>query len=420
MSALSPDNRAPDNRRPAGRMERARGWGGPAFLLQGHRPFFFLAGAWAVVAMLIWGAEILGASLLHTRFDPVSWHAHEMLFGYLGAALAGFLLTAVPNWTGRLPVLGWRLAGLVLLWALGRGAVAASAMLPFSVVSAAQLTLPVVLCALTLREILAGRNWKNLPLFALYLLYTLGNALFLSGVAEGRFAAEGMGLRLGLAAVVMLVVLIGGRVIPSFTRNWLVKQGAAACPAPFGRFDRLTLALTAPGLAVWVLLPRLDSLAPGFALIGALHLLRLLRWKGWSCRGEPLIWILHLGYLFVPLGFLALALSGWSSQGASVIGALHFWMAGAIGVMPLAIMSRASLAHGGGALAAPGALRVAYLLVLLAVLLRSLAAYGVLGQGGILLAAMAWALGFALFTWRLWPVWTRPPVQRMASRRPSV
>lgn len=391
---------------------RVRSWTGPALLSYGYRPFFLAAGIWAVLAMLLWVGEISGLAYLPTRFDPISWHAHEMLYGYLGAALAGFLLTAVPNWTGRLPILGWPLAGLLSLWCLGRVAIGVSIWLPWGVVILAQLGFPVLLAGMILREVLAGKNWKNLPLLALYLLYIIGNALFLSGVMEGRFAAEGMGLRLGLAVTVVLLSLVGGRVIPSFTRNWLVKQGRSELPASFGLIDKLVLLSTIFCLAIWVLFPRPEDLAPLFWLVGGGHLLRLIRWNGWMCRKEPLLWILHVGYLFVPAGFIALGLSGLNGQIFPDIGALHLWMAGGIGVMTLAIMTRASLAHAGLPLHAPARVTSSYLLVLGAVILRSLVAYGVMGRTGLYASLFCWVAGFAIFVWTYWPIWTRPNVTR--------
>jgi len=221
--------------------ERMRAWHGPALLTYGFRPFFLLGALWAALAMVLWVFALSGALDLPTRLDPVSWHAHAFLFGYLGAIIAGFLLTAVPNWTGRLPVVGWSLGALVALWVAGRAAVLVSATLPVWVAPAIDLSFPLALGAVILREIVAGRNWRNLVVLALLGVFALANLTFHVEALRGIHAAQGVGLRLGLSTVIVMIALIGGRIVPSFTRNWLVKRGATALPAPpMQRFDRVT------------------------------------------------------------------------------------------------------------------------------------------------------------------------------------
>ncbi|KGF66991.1 short-chain dehydrogenase, partial [Hoeflea sp. BAL378] len=322
-----------------------RAWQGPAILSFGFRPFFLLGAAWAALAMILWVMMLAGAAPLPTAFDPVAWHAHEFLFGYLGAVLAGFLLTAVPNWTGGLPVTGWPLAGLVALWLVGRIAVAVSALLPPYAALALDLALPVALAGFLLREILVGRNWRNLPVLLLLAVWMLANAGFhLQALGDGM-PAYGAELRLGLSAAILLITLIGGRIVPSFTRNWLVQRKARQLPAVPGRVDKLVLAATVLALAAWVAAPEHPATAALCALAGLGHLYRLAGWQGRRTGAEPLVWVLHVAYAFVPLGFLAIA-------GAAVLpypaaAAQHVWMAGGIGLMTLAVMSRASLGHAG-------------------------------------------------------------------------
>jgi uncharacterized protein involved in response to NO len=219
-----------------------RAWSGPAILTYGFRPFFFGAAVWAALAMVLWVPMLSGHLILPTAFDPVSWHAHEFLFGYLGAVIAGFLLTAVPNWTGRLPIVGWPLAGLFVLWLLGRGAVTVSLHLPPVVVAIADLALPMALGAVIAREIIAGKNWRNLMVLGMLAVFAAGNAVFHWEAARGLYPAQGYGLRLGLAAAMMMIAVIGGRVVPSFTRNALVRRGPGRLPAPpMQGFDKLAL-----------------------------------------------------------------------------------------------------------------------------------------------------------------------------------
>ncbi|GGE28850.1 uncharacterized protein involved in response to NO [Gemmobacter megaterium] len=394
--------------------ERMRAWTGPAILSFGFRPFFLLAGIWAALAMAVWVGMLTGRDVLPTAFDPISWHAHEFLFGYLGAVMAGFLLTAVPNWTGSLPLVGWPLAGLVALWVLGRGAVAVSAHLPPMVVALADLAFPLALAGFLGREIITGRNWKNLPVLALLIGWTLANALFHWEAAQGGAPAQGIGLRVGLAVAVMLISLIGGRIVPSFTRNWLAQRGAARLPVPFGRADGAVLALTGVTLALWVLGPDHMLSAMGGGLAGLAHLWRLVRWQGRQTGAEALVWVLHVGYAFVPLGFLAVALAQFVPDLAPA--AQHVWMAGAVGLMTLAVMTRASLGHAGRPLHATGPITALYLALIVAVLARLLAGLLPGADWPLHLAAGGWITAFGGFAVIYWPILARP---RKAARQPN-
>jgi uncharacterized protein involved in response to NO len=378
----------------------------PVFLSLGFRPFFLLAAIWAALAMTVWSLMLAGIETLPTAFDPVSWHAHAFLFGYLGAVLAGFLLTAVPNWTGRSPLTGAPLAGLVALWVVGRLAVAISATLPWGVVLVADSAFFVALIALLLREIVAGRNWKNLMIVALVLAMTAANVLFHLEAARGGYPAGGSGLRLGVAVAVMLITLIGGRIVPAFTRNWLTKRQARTLPAPAGQADSATLLLTFLALALWVLAPAHTATAVACTLAALAQAWRLSRWAGGQSRAEPLVWVLHVAYAFVPLGFLAISV-GILLPGLA-LAAQHVWMAGGVGLMTLAVMTRASLGHAGRALQATRPIAALYLALILSVLAR-FAAGLFTGQEWLLyLAAFAWVAAFAGFAVIYWPILTRP------------
>ena len=261
--------------------EQMRAWTGPAILTYGFRPFFLGAAVWAALAMALWVPMLSGALVLPTAFDPVSWHAHEFLFGYLGAVIAGFLLTAVPNWTGRLPIVGWRLGALAALWIAGRVAVAISAAMPPAAVAAIDLAFPLALAAAIGREIVAGRNWRNLVVLGGLAVFAVGNGLFHWEAARGEYAAQGHGLRLGLAAGLMMIALIGGRIVPSFTRNWLARRGPGRLPVPpMQRFDRVALVVLLAALLLWVARPLDPVTGAALVLAGALHLARLARWAG--------------------------------------------------------------------------------------------------------------------------------------------
>jgi len=389
--------------------EQMRAWRGPVLLTYGFRPFFLAAGLWAALAMVIWIAVISGQMDLPSAFDPVSWHAHEFLFGYLGAVVSGFLLTAVPNWTGRLPIVGWPLAGLAGLWLAGRVAVMFSAHLPPLTVAVIDLSELTALAGFLLREIITGRNWRNLVVVAMLGALILANGWFHYMAAVGDYPAHGPALRLALAAAIMLVALIGGRIIPSFTRNWLVRRGDAARPATPGRFDQLTLGATLVALALWVWTP--ETVPTGVALIlcGLLQAARLARWSGLRTFAEPLVWILHVAYAFVPLGAVALGAVALYPDQMVGVAAQHLWMAGAIGIMTLAVMTRATLGHTGQELSASSGTVAVYLAVLLSVVCRFAAGILTDWSVGLIDAAGAlWIAGFVGFALIYGPALLRP------------
>jgi uncharacterized protein involved in response to NO len=391
-----------------------RAWTGPAILTYGFRPFFLSAALWAGLAMALWVPMLTGLIVLPTAFDPVSWHAHEFLFGYLGAVVAGFLLTAVPNWTGRLPIVGWPLGALAALWLAGRVAVAASAALPAGLVAVIDLAFPVTLAAVIGREIVAGRNWRNLIVLGLLAVFAAGNLLFHWEAARGDYAAQGYGFRLALCAGLMMIAVIGGRVVPSFTRNWLAKRGPGRLPVPpMQRFDKVALLALMAALLLWVALP--FDLVTGAALIlaGALHLARLARWAGHRTLAEPLVAVLHAGYAFLPLGALALGAEiiepGW--LGAAE--AQHLWMGGAVGLMTLAVMTRATLGHTGLMLTAgPGTVAI-YLSLAAAVLARVAAGFWPEAAGLLHAAAgLLWIGAFGGFAVVYGPLLLRLPAAK--------
>ena len=358
---------------------------------------FFLGGAlWAAATMLLWAALLTGRIAFDTPYGAVVWHAHELLFGYGAAVVAGFLLTAIPNWTGRPPVRGPALWALFAAWVLGRVAVLQAGTVGLAAAAIADSLFLLGVSAVVFREIAAGRNRRNLKVAVIVLLYCLTNIAFhLELVLAGHpFHA----MRAAVSVLVILIMLIGGRIIPGFTRNWLAGRGGRALPAPFNAFDRLALGIAVSALALWTAFPW--WLFTGWALLLAalVQAGRLARWSGHRTFPEPLVLILHVGYVFVPLGFAAAGSAILWPGAIPASGALHAWTAGAVGVMTLAVMTRASRGHTGRPLTAPATTQLIYLLVLLAAITRL--ATVLLPESTLTLlvvSSLAWAAAFAAF-----------------------
>ncbi|MDP3342259.1 NnrS family protein [Frigidibacter sp.] len=379
-------------------------YAGPALFSYGFRPLFLAAGLFAVLIVPLWMAVWSGHVTLSGPFSALDWHIHEMLFGYTSAVIAGFLFTAIPNWTGRMPTRGWPLMALAGLWALGRLAMAfAPWPLLVMVVDCAFL---LAIGAMVVTEIVAGRNWRNLMVVVPVLLYLAANITFhLEAMVQG---SADIGRRLGFAMVTLLITLIGGRIIPSFTRNWLTKQGPGPLPVPFGRFDAACLAVTLAALLIWVAVPETAPSGAGLLLAGALQAVRLARWRGIRVWRSPLLAMLHLAFAFIPAGLAALGLASLGIWPA--VTGLHLLGIGGIGGMTLSVMIRASLGHTARELVAGRALTVAFGCVALAAVVRVVVPSG----AGLWVAATLWVLGFGLFIWRFGPILSQPNPARRA------
>lgn len=388
-------------------LRRARMAASPPFLRGGFRPFFFGGAAWAVVALVLWLTALAGGATLPSLFEPLAWHRHEMLFGFVGAVVAGFLLTAIPNWTGRLPIAGPPLAGLFGLWLAARLAVLFSAQTGAGTAALLDIGFYLVLAALAAREVLAAKN-RNVPIVGLVLLFGAANAADHAGAA-GLLADPDLGIRAAIALVVLMISLVGGRIVPSFTRNWMAKQGMSGrLPTQPGRFDLGVIAASAVALIGWIAAP--EARATGVLLLaaGLLQAARLSRWGGLRAARDPLVLVLHVGYFWLPVGLLLL---GASLLGAAVprSAAIHALTAGAMGTMILAVMTRATLGHTGRALKASPQTVFLYGLVTLGAALRVSAPLGLFDYTiGMEASAVAWAGAFLLFLAVYGPILFRP------------
>jgi len=342
----------------------------------------------------LWLGVFEGELQLPTAFAPRDWHAHEMLFGFVAAIVGGFLLTAVPNWTGRLPLQGAPLAALVASWFAGRLAVLASASIGWASACAIDAAFLALLAAAAAREIVAGRKWSNLPVVAIVSLFGAANVAFhieahVGGVAE-------YSTRLAVALVITLVSLIGGRIVPSFTRNWLARQPPGRMPVPFGRFDAIVIATGTIALSGWIAAPA--SRAGGMLLIGVggLHLVRLARWAGDRTARDRLVLVLHLAYAFIPAGYALAGLAAFDVVPASA--GIHAWTGGAIGAMTMAVMTRATLGHTGRMLRASIGTQCLYAAVIAAAVMRVCASIEPAHMQILLaIAGAAWSFAFLGF-----------------------
>lgn len=391
-------------------IKRRREYAGLAFFSGAFRPFFLAASLWAIFSIGMW-LYVLNDSAAPAGLIGNSWHIHEMVFGFISAALAGFILTAIPNWTGRLPVRGGPLAGLALLWLLGRAAIFASAFFGLTWIALFDLLFPFALFFVVLREIVSGKNKRNLPVAILFGVLALANTVF---HAEGYVNfLDGHGWRLGLGVVIMIISVIGGRIVPSFTRNWLAKNGKAdKSPAPPNKFDKGILLFCGFGLLSWVMAPTFIGSAIVLMLAGLGQLIRLSRWRGMASVSESIIFVLHVGYAWIGLGLLLLGLSiVWDGFIAST--AIHALTIGAISTMIPAVMSRASLGHSGLAIKAGPWLSFAYALISLSVIVRL--SVGIFADHYMLLVNISgalWIFAFALYTVKFTPLYFKPRLKR--------
>uniref|UniRef100_UPI003BA967DE NnrS family protein n=1 Tax=Stappia sp. TaxID=1870903 RepID=UPI003BA967DE len=379
----------------------------PYWLSIGLRPFFFLGALAMAASVLVWIPILMGAVELPTAFTPRDWHVHTLFFGGVAAIIAGFALTAVSNWTGRPPVAGRLLLALVLLWGAGRMAVSTSAIIGPLTAAIIDMTFPVMLVTVFAREVIVSRNYRNLRIVALVGAFGLANLCFhlesfLTGTADHA-------MRAAVSIVLLMIMLVGGRIIPAFTRNWLKMRGAVRLPAEFSRLDGATMLIAAVSLACWIVVPAATATGWLFALTGLAAALRLSRWRGLQTTQEPLLFVLHVAYATIPAGFALMSLAVFDSALIDPVSAVHVWTAGTVGLMTLAVMTRASRGHSGRTLVA-GPLEVTiYALAIVGAGCRLAAGFASGHYMAILeMAALAWALAFLVFALGYFPKLFRP------------
>ncbi|MGQ0667254.1 MAG: NnrS family protein [Nitrospiraceae bacterium] len=367
---------------------------GPAFLSYGFRPFFLSAALFAGLAIPTWVLLLSGEGSSSFFYPAREWHVHEMLFGFLPAVMTGFLLTAMPNWTDRPPVRGMPLLLMWLVWLAGRLVIAIPWPAPLVIVVVDGAFL-ILLATIVWRQIVAAKAWDRSPIGALIALYAAANISF--HVMSLRGAETDLPERMAFAFIMTLLTLIGGRVTPAFTGEYMALQGIAEEPPSFSRVDGLSIALAGIAAVAWIVQPQATATGWIMTTAGTANMLRLSRWRGWVTWHEPLVLILHVGYGWVALSMLALG-TAILGLGLRPVDAVHALTTGAVGSMTLAIMTRATLGHTGRARHADTVTVIIYLLANLGALLRVFGTTTGLSTNLLLgLAATAWSSAYLLF-----------------------
>jgi len=377
------------------------------------RPFFLLTGVYGVVTLIAWISFLFGGISLPLGWSPAHWHSHEMLLGLVPAAIAGFLLTAICNWTGATPLRGKGLFLLITIWFAGRVIMWTASWWPAGIVATIDmLFLPVTAVYIT-RVLLQHGNKRNLPIAGILMLLSIANLMMHIGFMTSNAQWLQLGELMALGLITIMMIVIGGRIIPLFTINWLRNQSSQVdAVKSFSALDRAaiiaTLLLIPVDIFTGNFFTSVSWLTGVVALIaGVLNALRLIGWSGWRSARQPLLWILHLGY-----GWIAFALLLKSAAAFNLVAPTawqHALGVGAMGTLILGVMTRVALGHTGRPLRLPKFAVVIYVAITMAALARVLTALQLLDYHiGLLLAAIGWSLAFGIFVLIYWPILTRP------------
>ncbi len=382
---------------------------GPALLAYPFRPFFILAGLYAVIVVFGWLGLLFAGWPVGEGMSPLRWHAHELVFGLTSAAIAGFLLTAMCQWTGAKPLRGTGLALLVALWIAGRVAMWSGGVLPGVVIAVIDVAFLVAFGAIAARVIIGAGSRRNLVLLGVLALLVAGNIASHIGMRGDQSTLAVGAEHASIMLVLLLIVIIAGRITPAFTGNWLAQQGRdRRVVRGDARLDLAAIVATAAVIpAAWV--TTLPWLMPAVALLAAaLNAARLIGWSGWHAARNPLLWVLHVGYAWVVVTLVLRGLEPWSAAITPTVW-LHAAGVGAIGTMLLGVMTRVALGHTGRPLVLPRGASIIYGLISAAALLRLGAAFDWLDYRWSLLGAgFAWILAFALFLAWFAPILASP------------
>lgn len=368
-----------------------------ALFAYGFRPFFLAAGLSAVLVVPAWLVMVARGTMPLGALPPQLWHAHELFYGFVGAALAGFLLTAVPSWTGAKGFAGWPLAAVTSAWLLGRIAFALANVVPLWALAAAELAFLPGVAALLVPPLVRSRN-RNTPLLLVLTALWITDAVFLAGLARQDPLLASRSLRVAIDLMLIVVTVIGGRIVPSFTANALRRRGEAPEIRSLPWLERAVIALMVAVALVDLWQP--DGATAGWlaALVAIAQGVRLSGWRSLRARGEAILWVLHLGYAWMPVGFALKAL--WLLAGLEW--AAHWQHAltmGVFGTMILAVTTRAALGHTGRELTVSGSIAAAYVLLALGVAARVFAPglWPAQHLWTLLASGLLWTAAFAVY-----------------------
>jgi uncharacterized protein involved in response to NO len=387
------------------------------FFGEGFRVFFLAAGLYAIFTLAFW-TFWLAVHWAGGMFDtlpfampPHLWHGHELIFGYGSAALGGFLLTAVPNWTGAKSARHLFIGTAAALWLSGRVAMWYSGFLPPSVVMVADLAFLPILAAKVATQLYLRPKPQNLMFLGFISIIWTANLLVHLEWAGFASDTASSGLRAGLYGLCTMIAVLGGRVTPAFTKNAMVREGIESNhPVSWQPLEMAGVLLFAL-VPVTVMLGIPDSwLAQLMFVAGVVQLWRVLGWRPGFAASQPILWTLHASFALIGIGYVmtGLALGGYGSK----VAALHVTSIGGVAGMTLAVMSRAALGHSGRPLVAPKLVAAAYVLVPLAALLRWIGSEfaGSLYFPTVVGAGLIWTLAFAFYAVALWPAFWGPRV----------
>ena len=356
----------------------------------GFRPFYLAAALFACVAIPFWIALFLGKINISTSVPPLFWHAHEMLFGFAIAVIVGFLMTAIKAWTSLTTPRGPTLGALVLLWIAARIAAVTG---PYGLYAMLDLAFLPIIAALLAAILLRANNRRNLGLIALLLLLSIANFTFHLAVNSIIVVSPMKALHAALALIVLIQCVMAGRVVPAFTGA--MTPGLKIVAQPF--LEKFTLGMTALALSLWIFTTLNMITALALLIAASLHFYRQMRWHPWSARTRPILWILHIAYLWMTAGLILLGLAA-SSLISQTVG-VHALAIGLTGGLTLGMMTRTARGHTGRNIQASGAEVTAYSLLIAACALRVLVPLAapewyVLT---LIVAASAWSGAFGLY-----------------------
>ncbi len=402
--------RQSDGHTPAGVRRRSR----PRDLAlpDGAAPLFIAGSLWAAFAMAIWLLALGNVLEVPGPLGALDWHVHELLYGFVPAIVVGYMLSIIANWSGRLPLNGRPRSLMLLLWLAGRLALLSAPPGGFPIAAAIDAAFLLVALCLVAREAIRGRDWRAARLLVPLAALALGNCLFLWQAIAGASPATGLPARIGIAAIVLLISLVGGMLVPSFTRRWLAQAGQPALPRTWLALERAAIGASAIALLGWIAAPAHPGSGVLLLVAGALQAMRWLRWQGWRSVREPMILALHVGYGFLPAGFLLVGFGavapevGWPRHGD----AIHAWTAGAIGTTMLAMMVQVALRRARLAIRADVTITTMLGAVIGAGLMRSIG--GLESEFAVGIAAGGWIAAFAGYALVFGPMLSAPPPAR--------